>query len=94
MVALIRHSGKHVMVLVTLADGSVLDTTDGHPIWDATTDMFTDAGHLHVGDKIETTGGALLTISRPTAANSGDHTKSSFRTAAGSVRTCPRRRRT
>lgn len=36
VVALIRHSGEHSMVLVTLADGSVLDATGGHKVWDAT----------------------------------------------------------
>jgi len=62
VVQLIRHSGEHSMVLVTLADGSVLDSTDGHPIWDATTGQFTDAGKLHAGDKIETSNGAFITI--------------------------------
>lgn len=59
---LIRHAGKHAMVLVTLADGSVLDSTDRHPIWDATTGRFTYASKLHIGDDIETTGGGLLRI--------------------------------
>lgn len=54
VVQLIRHSGAHVMVLITLADGSTLDSTDGHPIWDATSRRFTDASGLHLGDKIET----------------------------------------
>lgn len=62
VVQLIRHSGEHAMVLVTLADGSVLNSTDGHPIWDATTGQFTDASRLRAGDKIETTTGALLAI--------------------------------
>lgn len=50
--ALIRHSGKHTMVDVTLADGSVLKSTDHHPIWDATTRTFADAINLHVGDQV------------------------------------------
>ena len=62
VVQLIRHSGKHAMVLISLADGSVLDSTDGHPIWDSTTGRFTDAGKLHVGDRIETSNGSLITI--------------------------------
>lgn len=62
VVQLIRHSGQHAMVLISLADGSVLDSTDGHPIWDATTGQFTDAANLQVGDKIETTKGLLLPI--------------------------------
>lgn len=59
---LIRHSGKHAMVLVGLADGSVLDSTDGHPIWNASTGRFTTAADLRVGDKIETSTGQLITI--------------------------------
>lgn len=50
------------MVLITLADGSALDSTAGHPIWDATTGQFTDAANLHIGDKIESTKGVLTTI--------------------------------
>jgi hypothetical protein len=59
---LIRHSGKHQMVLVGLEDGSVLDSTNGHPIWDATTGRFTRAANLHAGDKIETSNAQLITI--------------------------------
>ena len=62
VVQLIRHSGEHGMVLVRLADGSVLDSTDGHPIWDATAGQFTEASKLRIGDTIETTNGAQLTI--------------------------------
>jgi hypothetical protein len=59
-----RDSGQHAMVPVTLADGSVLDSTDGHPIWDASTSQFTDPSKLHVG--IETDTGALITIAELT----------------------------
>lgn len=62
VVALIRHSGVHAMVLVTLANGSVLDATGGHKIWDATQATFVDADQLRAGDKIETENGALITI--------------------------------
>ena len=62
VVALIRHSGVHAMVAVTLADRTVLNTTDGHPVWDATQGTFVVAKDLHVGDEVETTSGALLTI--------------------------------
>lgn len=62
VVQLIRHSGTHAMVLVSLADGSVLDSTSGHPIWDATTGIFTKASGLRVGDSVETTNGKLLRI--------------------------------
>ena len=54
------------MVLITLADGQLLDSTDGHPIWDATTATFTEANKLQVGDKIETTNGRLIAIVRIT----------------------------
>jgi len=62
VVALIRHSGQHAMVLVTLADGSVLDATGGHKIWDATQHRFVDADQLAVADKIETDTGGLITV--------------------------------
>ncbi len=60
--ALIRHSGKHTMVDSTLADGTVLEATDHHPIWDATTRTFTDAINLHVGDQVLSDRGESLTI--------------------------------
>lgn len=59
---LIQHSGKHQMVRVGLADGSVLNSTDGHPIWDASTGRFTGASKLRVGDKIETSTGRPILI--------------------------------
>jgi RHS repeat-associated protein len=59
---LIRHSGEHAMVHISLADGSVLDATGGHPIWDATTGQFAQASKLQPGDKIETSNGQLITI--------------------------------
>jgi RHS repeat-associated protein len=62
VVELVRHSGEHPMVLLTLANGSVLDSTSGHPIWDATAGSFTDANHLRVGDNVEAETGTLLTI--------------------------------
>ena len=62
VVALIRHTAQHQMVLVTLADGSVLDATGGHKIWDATQYTFVDASGLHVGDKFETDTGVLITV--------------------------------
>lgn len=62
VVALIRHSGEHAMVLVTLADGSVIDATSGHKIWDATQHTFVDAGQLRIGDSIEADIGGLIAI--------------------------------
>ncbi|MDU0314111.1 polymorphic toxin-type HINT domain-containing protein [Phycicoccus sp. M110.8] len=66
MVALIRPAGAHRMVDVTLSDGSVLHSTDGHPIWDATTKKFTTAADLHVGDDVLGAGGSRATIVRLT----------------------------
>lgn len=60
--ALIRHSGKHLMVDLTLSDGSTISTTDHHPFWDATTRTFTDAIDLHLGDQVLSDNGQTLTI--------------------------------
>jgi hypothetical protein len=68
VVALIRHSGQHSMVMLTLADGSVLDGTGGHKVWDATELTFVDASQLRAGDKIKTDTGALITIAALTPA--------------------------
>ena len=60
--ALIRHSGKHTMVELTLDDGSKIATTDHHPFWDASTHTFTDAIDLRVGDQVLSESGRTLTI--------------------------------
>jgi hypothetical protein len=62
VVALIRYSGKHTMVDLTLSDGSKITTTDHHPFWDATTRAFTDAIDIHVGDKVLSYHSQTLTI--------------------------------
>ena len=61
--ALIRHSGKHTMVDLTLDDGSKITTTDRHPFWDATTRTFTDAIDLRIGDKVLSAKGRTLAVS-------------------------------
>jgi hypothetical protein len=61
--ALIRHSGQHRMVDVTLADGSVIHSTDQHPFWDATTGSFNDAIDLKPGDRLRTPDGVLVPVS-------------------------------
>ena len=63
VVALIRHSGKHTMVDLTLSDGSKISTTDHHPFWDATTRTFTEAIDLRVGDQVLSDHGRTLTVS-------------------------------
>jgi hypothetical protein len=60
--ALIRHTGKHTMVDLTLSDGSTITTTDHHPFWDATTRTFTDAIDLHIGDHVLRDRGESLMI--------------------------------
>jgi hypothetical protein len=59
---LIRHTGRHDMVAVALADGSTLDATAGHPVWDETTGRFTNATAVRVGDRVVTTGGRLMAV--------------------------------
>jgi hypothetical protein len=36
--------------------------TANHPYWDATTHKWTPANHLHVGDNLQTSSGALVTV--------------------------------
>jgi hypothetical protein len=60
--ALIVHSGKHTLVDVGFGDGSTVTATDHHPFWDATTGVFTDAIHLHPGDKVREPSGRLLFV--------------------------------
>ena len=62
VVAVIRHGGVHRMVDLTLADGTVLHATDGHPIWDATTRRFTKAIHLRPGHQVLAAGDRRTTI--------------------------------
>ncbi|AZI58100.1 hypothetical protein EH165_08060 [Nakamurella antarctica] len=62
VLTLIRHAGPHIMVDLTLSDGTVLNATDGHPIWDATTKTFTKAIDVPVGDKVLTAAGGTATI--------------------------------
>jgi hypothetical protein len=52
------------MIDIGLADGTVLDATDGHPIWDATANKFTDASNLRVGDQVLSVTDALISITR------------------------------
>jgi hypothetical protein len=63
VVALIRHSGKHRMVDLSLSDGSMITTTDHHPFWDASTRTFSDAIDLRIGDQVLSDNGETLTIS-------------------------------
>jgi RHS repeat-associated protein len=60
--ALIRHSGRHTLVDLTMSDGSRITTTNHHPFWDATTRTFTDAIDLRVGDRVLSDHGRTLVI--------------------------------
>jgi hypothetical protein len=60
--ALIRHGGQHTMVDVGLADGTVIEATDGHPFWDVTTGAFTDAIDLQPGELVLTLDGRSLQV--------------------------------
>jgi RHS repeat-associated protein len=59
VVNLIRHSGDHTMVKLTLADGTVIDATDKHPIWDAVKRTFVDAVDLKAGQEVLAAGVAM-----------------------------------
>jgi hypothetical protein len=52
----IAHCGKHTMVDIRLADGTVITATDRHPFWDASTARFTYAIDLKAGENVSTTG--------------------------------------
>ena len=57
------HSGKHTMVDVQLADGSMITATDRHPFWEATTGEFTYAMDLRRGNLLREIDGRLLAVS-------------------------------
>ena len=60
--ALIRHSGPHRMVAVTLANDATINATDNHPFWDATTQRFTNAIDLKTGDLLRTPDGQTIPV--------------------------------
>jgi RHS repeat-associated protein len=64
IVRVIRHTGLHTMVAITLLGGAVLHATDHHPFWDATTHRFTYADALEAGDKLAEPNGRLIAISK------------------------------
>jgi RHS repeat-associated protein len=59
----IRHHDRHVIVEVTLDDGTSLKATDGHPFWDAGSHAFKYAADLRPGDSLVTAGGNLRRVS-------------------------------
>ena len=60
---LIRHSGDHPMVELTLANGTTLYATDRHPFWEATKRKFADAISLKAGHKVLSAGVAVAIVS-------------------------------
>jgi RHS repeat-associated protein len=60
----IRHTGVHAMVAITLVGGATLQATDHHPFWDATTHRFAYASQLRAGDQLREPDGQLIRISR------------------------------
>lgn len=60
---LIRHSGDHRMVEVTLANGTTLHATDRHPFWEATKRKFAAAIDLKAGHKVLSAGVAVAIVS-------------------------------
>ena len=56
MTDLIRHSGPHTMVRVTLADGTNFDATDRHPFWNQDTGGWVDAITLKPGSALTACG--------------------------------------
>ncbi|MFC6152430.1 polymorphic toxin-type HINT domain-containing protein [Nocardioides yefusunii] len=68
VVGLIRHAGPHVMVRVVLANGTVFDATDEHPVWVAQRKLpllgraWVDAIDLRVGDRVVGIDGELVTV--------------------------------
>jgi hypothetical protein len=61
--ALIRHTGPHMMVDVTVAGGAILHATDQHPFWDATAGKYEAAVDLRTGDLLREPGGQLVRVS-------------------------------
>ena len=60
---LIRNSGDHRMVELTLANGVTLHATDRHPFWDATRRRFADAVDLKAGQTVLSAGAAVAIVS-------------------------------
>jgi len=60
--ALIRHTGPHSMVAITLSGGAKLQATDHHAFWDTTAGGFTDAVDVKPGDELREPDGALVAV--------------------------------
>jgi RHS repeat-associated protein len=60
----IRHTGLHAMVAITLLGGSVIHATAHHLLWDASAGRFAWASTLKAGDKLAEPGGRLVAVSK------------------------------
>ena len=58
----IRHSGVHAMVAITLLGGFVIRATAHHLLWDATASRFAYASALKPGNRLAEPGGHLIQI--------------------------------
>ena len=63
----IRHSGVHAMVAITLAGGFVIRATAHHLLWDATAGRFAYASALKPGTSLAEPGGRLVPVVRTRA---------------------------
>lgn len=61
--ALIRHSGAHRMVAITLGDGTIVHATGHHPFWDQTVGRFVYASYVETGDHLLSANGSSPVIS-------------------------------
>lgn len=58
---LINSEGQKTLVDITV-DGNVITSTDRHPFWDETTNTWTDAQDLQVGDRLQESNGTTTSV--------------------------------
>ena len=61
---LISYGGLHLMVDVTLEDGTVIAATDLHPFWNADINQWVDAIDLKTGDTLTDADGNAITVAK------------------------------
>jgi hypothetical protein len=67
IIRVIRHSGVHAMVAITLVGGFVIRATAHHLLWDATGGRFAYASALKPGTRLAEPGGRLIAITKTRA---------------------------
>jgi pretoxin HINT domain-containing protein len=60
----IRHTGLHTMVAITLLGGAVLHATDHHLLWNASSGGFSYADALKAGDRLAEPSDHLIPVTR------------------------------